>query len=103
MSCKTYETLIKTIYILHLCSLLSIPIRLVFSVSRLPHNLMLEQGSRTYGSRARCGSFDDGIWLTWYFLNTIVGNEIFSVIFHLLDYKAISNIRSRTNSKEACY
>ena len=35
------------------------------------------QGSGTYGSRARCGSFDDGIWLTWYFLNTIVTNETF--------------------------
>lgn len=24
----------------------------------------IEQGSGTYGPRARCGSFDDGIWLT---------------------------------------
>jgi len=32
----------------------------------------VEQGSGTYGSRARCGSFDDSIWLTWYFINTIV-------------------------------
>jgi len=23
----------------------------------------LDQGSGTYGSRARCGSFDDSIWL----------------------------------------
>jgi len=23
------------------------------------------QASGTYGSRARCGSFDDGIWLAW--------------------------------------
>jgi len=41
----------------------------------------LDQGSGTYGSRARCGSFDDSIWLAWYFLNTIVTDEIFSVIF----------------------
>jgi len=27
----------------------------------------------------------------WYFLNTIVRNETFFVIFHLPDYKAISN------------
>jgi len=31
----------------------------------------------------RCGSVDDGIWLTWYFLNTSVMNETFSVIFNL--------------------
>ena len=37
--------------------------------------------SGTYGSRARCGSFDDGIWLAWYFLNTIVTDETFSAIF----------------------
>jgi len=36
-------------------------------------------------------SFDDGIWLAWYFINTIVTNETFSVIFHLPDYKAIGN------------
>jgi len=41
----------------------------------------LKQGSGTCGSRARCDSFDDGIWLAWYFLNTIVTDEIFSVIF----------------------
>jgi len=34
----------------------------------------LKQESGTYGSRARCGSFDDDIGLTWYFLNTIVTN-----------------------------
>jgi len=32
-------------------------------------------------ARARCGSFDDNIWLAWYFLNTIVTDETFSVIF----------------------
>jgi len=36
-------------------------------------------------------ALDDGIWLAWYFLNTSVTNETFSVIFHLPDYKAISN------------
>jgi len=41
----------------------------------------LYQGSGSYGSRAKCGSFHDGIWLTWYFLDMIVRNEIFSVIF----------------------
>ena len=51
----------------------------------------LNQGSGTYGSRVRCGSFDDGIWLAWYFVNTIDTNETFSVIFHLPDCKAISN------------
>jgi len=34
--------------------------------------ITIDQGSGTYSSRARCGSFDDGIWLAWYFLNTIV-------------------------------
>ena len=53
--------------------------------------MTIEQGLGTYGSRAKCGSFDDGIWLAWYFLNTIVTNETFSVIFHLPDYKDISN------------
>ena len=48
-------------------------------------------GSGTYGSRARYGSFDDGIWLSWYFLNTIVANETFSVIHPLPGYQAISN------------
>ena len=43
------------------------------------------QGSGTYGSRARCGSFDDGIWLAGYFLNTIVTNET-SVIFNIDQY-----------------
>ena len=42
--------------------------------------LILVQGSGTYGSRARCGSFDDGNCLTWYFLNTIAMDETFSVI-----------------------
>jgi len=41
----------------------------------------IDQGLGTYGSRARSGSFDDGIWLAWYFLNTIVTGETFSVIF----------------------
>jgi len=40
-------------------------------------NFLPMPGSGTYGSRARCGSFDDGIWLAWYFLNTIVTNETF--------------------------
>jgi len=31
------------------------------------------------------------VWLAWYFLNTTVTNEVFSVIFHLPDYKAITN------------
>jgi len=52
---------------------------------------MLLQRSGTYRSRARCGSFDGGIWLAWYFLNTIVTNESFSVIFHLPHYNVISN------------
>jgi len=55
----------------------------------IAHNI--EQGSGTYGSRARCGSFDDGVWLAWYFLNTIVTSETFPLNFHLPDYKAISN------------
>jgi len=42
---------------------------------------VLAQGSGTYGSRARWDSFDDGIWLAWYFLNTIVTDETCSVIF----------------------
>ena len=44
---------------------------------------VLHQGLGTYGSRARCrcSSFDHGIWLAWYFLNTIVTEETFSVIF----------------------
>jgi len=41
----------------------------------------LDQGLGTYGSWARCGSFDDSIWLACYFLNTIVTNESFSVLF----------------------
>ena len=41
----------------------------------------LGQGSGTYGSRAKCGSFDDGIWLASCFLYTIVMDETFSVIF----------------------
>jgi len=41
----------------------------------------LNQGSGTYDSRARCGSFDDGIWLAWYCLNTIATDETSAVIF----------------------
>jgi len=41
----------------------------------------LQQRSGTYGSRARCSSFNDGIWLAWYFLNTIVTDKTFSVKF----------------------
>jgi len=62
--------------------------------------LALDPGSGNNGSRARCGSFDDGICLAWYFFNTIVTNETFSVIVHLSDYKAISNTKSRINSKK---
>jgi len=36
------------------------------------HCYLLNQGSGTYGSRARCGSFADGIWLASYFLKTFV-------------------------------
>jgi len=57
----------------------------------------VQQGSGTYGSRARCGSFVDSIWLAWYFLNTIVTNET-SVIFHLPDCKAISNAMQHQKS-----
>ena len=39
--------------------------------------LLLDHGSGTYASRARCGSFDDGFWLAQCFLNTIVTNENF--------------------------
>jgi len=49
----------------------------------------LTQGSGTYGLRARCGSFDDGIWLAWYFLTPLLRMQ-FSVIFHLPD-QAVSN------------
>jgi len=62
-----------------------------YNVTLWPNSIGLSQGSGTYGSRARCDSFDDGIWLACYFLNTIVTNETFSVILHLADYKAISN------------
>jgi len=41
----------------------------------------IKQVSGTYGSRATCGSFGGGIWLASYFLDTIVTDEIFSVIF----------------------
>jgi len=61
-------------------------------------NLALKQGSGTYGSRARCGSVDDSIWLVWYFLNTIATNETFSIIFHLPDYKTINNIMQHQKS-----
>ena len=40
----------------------------------------------------------DGIWLVWYFLNTIVTNETFSVIFHLPDYKTINNTMQHQKS-----
>ena len=50
-----------------------------------PQHNSLGQRSGTCGSRARCGSFDDGIWLASYFLNTIVTNETFSAILHLPD------------------
>jgi len=59
----------------------------------------LRQGSGTYGSRARCGSFDDGIWLSWYFLNTIVTDETFSVI-PTKPSAAPCNARNRINSKK---
>ena len=75
----------------------------------LPHNnrkthyntfaasVELDQGSGTYGSRARCGSFDDGVWLAWYFLSTIVTNET-AVIFHLPEYKIVSNTMQHQKS-----
>jgi len=44
-------------------------------------SISLAQGSRTYGLRARCGYHDDNICLAWHFLNTIVTNQTFSVIF----------------------
>ena len=59
-------------------------------LSGLIFSFITNQGSGTYGSRARCGSFDDSIWLAWYFFNTIM-NEKFSAIFYLPHYKAISN------------
>jgi len=40
----------------------------------------LSQGSGSNGSRARCGSFDDDIWLAGYFLDRIFTDET-SVIF----------------------
>ena len=49
---------------------------IMLSLMSMKHEI-LGQGSETYGSRARCGSFDDGIWLAWYFLNTIFRNETF--------------------------
>jgi len=52
-----------------------------YSLEVVYFDLALAQGSGTSGSWARCCPFDDGIWLAWYFLNTIVTNEIFSVIF----------------------
>jgi len=57
------------------------------------------QGSGTYGSRDRCGSFDDRIWLAWYFLNTIVTNETFCNFPTKLSATPCS-IRSRINSKK---
>jgi len=47
----------------------------------LQSSVHLVQGSGTYGSRARCDSFDYGIWLARYFLKTIVTDETFSIIF----------------------
>jgi len=70
--------------------------QLLWSKDKIPEHLL--QRSGTYGSRARCGSFVDGIWLAWYFRNTIVANEMFSVIFHLPDYKAISNAMQHQKS-----
>jgi len=58
----------------------------------------LKQWSGTDGLRARCGSFDDGIWLAWYFLKTIVTNETFSVIFHPPYYRAINNTMQHQKS-----
>jgi len=43
-------------------------------------------------------SNNDGIWLVWYFLNKIVMNETFSVIFHLPDYKTIGNTMQHQKS-----
>jgi len=60
-------------------------------VAKLAHTLVQEAGTR-------CGSFDNGIWFAWYFLNTIVTNETFSVIFHLPDCKAISNTMQHQES-----
>ena len=61
--------------------------------------ITLGQGSGTYGSRARRGSFDDGIWLAWYFLNTIVTDETFSVIPTKPSATPCS-ARNRINSKK---
>jgi len=41
-----------------------------------------------------CGSFDDGIWLPWYVLNTIVTHEIFLQF----SYKAIRNTMQHQKS-----
>ena len=41
----------------------------------------LDQGSGTHGSRARGCSFEDPIWLAWYFVNTTFTDETLSVIF----------------------
>ena len=59
------------------------------------HNLSLclNQGSGT------CGSFDDGIWLTWYFLNMIVTDETFCN-FATKPSATPCSTRSRINSKE---
>jgi len=37
----------------------------------------ITQGSGTYGSRARCGYLDDGIWLAWYFLTRLLRMKLF--------------------------
>ena len=64
----------------------------------IPIEVHLSQGLGTYGSRVRCGSFNDGMWFTSCFLNMIVMNETFSVFFHLPDYKAISNTMQHQKS-----
>jgi len=67
-----------------------------FVTGTLPQTKQVEvdvnQGSGTYGSRARWSSFDDGIWLAWYFLNPIVK------IFLQFSYRALSNIMQHQKS-----
>ena len=63
----------------------------------------LGQGSGTYGSRARCGSFDHGIWLAWYFLNTIIRMKLFLYfsIYQTTNSSATPcSSRSHINSKK---
>jgi len=59
----------------------------------------LNQGPGTYGSWARYGSFDDAIWLAWYFLNTIV-TENFLCNFPTKPSATLCSARSRINSKK---